>query len=168
MRYPGAGTDGRAAHDLHNRRPAVEWHSRIVPVDDTRTMKRLQAMDSGERGMRVTLVLALVLALSGCTGMLLGSGSSSSGSSSGGGATSSPAQLASDSAITAAARNRLIGDGTVGRYDLRVQTVNRRVTLYGTVDSYSARDQAVQLTRAVDGVSSVDNQIRVDTRRDTY
>jgi hyperosmotically inducible periplasmic protein len=120
--------------------------------------------------MRVMLLLALVLALSGCTGMLLGGGNSSSGSSSGprGGATSSPTQLASDNAITAAVRNRLIGDGTVGRYDLRVQTVNRRVTLFGTVDSYAARDQAVQLTRTVDGVTSVDNQIRVDTRRDTY
>lgn len=119
------------------------------------------------------MVLALALAMSGCTGMLLGAGSSSSGSAAGstvskGSATSSPAQLANDNAITAAVRNRLIGDATVGRYDLRVQTVNRRVTIYGTVDSYAARDQAVQLTHAVDGVTSVDNQIRVDTRRDTY
>ncbi len=118
-------------------------------------------------------VLALALALSGCTGMLLGGGNSSSGPAAGsgaprGGAASTPAQLASDNAITAAVRNRLIGDGTVGRYDLRVQTVNRRVTLSGTVDSYAARDQAVQLTHTVDGVTSVDNQIRVDTRRDTY
>ncbi len=119
------------------------------------------------------LALVLALALSGCTGMLLGAGNNSSAPASGspgskGGATSSPAQLASDNAISAAVRNRLIGDGTVGRYDLRVQTTNRRVSLYGTVDNYAARDQAVQLTRAVDGVTSVDNQIRVDTRRDTY
>lgn len=156
------------------RRLCGRGRSRIVPVDDTRTMRFFQATDFGGRRMRVLLVLALALAVAGCTGMLLGAGSSSSGPAAGSkadnkrAATSSPAQLASDNALTAAVHNRLIGDSTVGRYDLRVQAANRRVTLYGTVDSYAARDQAVQLTRAVDGVMSVDNQIRVDTRRDAY
>lgn len=112
--------------------------------------------------MRIALSLSLFVALSGCTGMLLGGGSSSTRPM--GSDTRTSAQLATDNAITATVRSRLAGDAAIGRYDLLVQTANRRVSLYGTVGSYADRDRAVQLTQAVDGVSSVDSRIRVDTR----
>lgn len=107
-------------------------------------------------------VLAASLALSSCTGLLLGGGS-------GGGAplgsdTRSSSQAATDNAISAEVRERLGNDNAVSRFRIGVYTVNRRVTLSGTVDSYAARDQAVRVARTVQGVSMIDNQIRVDTR----
>ena len=108
--------------------------------------------------------LAVSLTLSSCTGMLLGG---SSGSGSGrplGGDTRSSSQAATDNAISAEIRERLSQDNSVSRFPIRVNTVNRRVTLSGTVDSYAARDQAVRVAKGVAGVSMIDNQIRVDTR----
>ena len=123
-------------------------------------------LSSAARASRALSFLAAVLAasltLSSCTGMLLG-GSSGSGRPLGGD-TRSSSQAATDHSISAEVRARLGSDNDVSRFPIRVETVNRRVTLYGTVDSYAARDQAVRVARGVPGVSMVDNQIRVDTR----
>lgn len=122
---------------------------------------------SGAPTVRVLALLAAALAtclaLSSCTGMLLGGSSGGSGRPLGSD-TRSTSQAAADNAISAEVRERLSGDNVVSRFPIRVQTVNRRVTLYGTVDSYAARDQAVRVAQGVQGVATVDNQIRVDTR----
>lgn len=121
----------------------------------------------GAEALRVLAFLAVTLAaslvLSSCTGMLLGGSSGGSGRPLGSD-TRSTSQAATDNAISAEVRERLSGDNVVSRFPIRVQTVNRRVTLYGTVDSYAARDQAVRIARSVQGVGTIDNQIRVDTR----
>lgn len=111
----------------------------------------------------LAVVLAASLILSACTGMLLGGSSSGSGRPLGSD-TRSTSQASADNAISATVRERLSEDNTVSRFPLRVHTVNRRVTLYGTVDSYAARDQAVRVAKSVQGVRTIDNQIRVDTR----
>lgn len=111
----------------------------------------------------LAVVLAASLILSACTGMLLGGSSSGSGRPLGSD-TRSTSQASADNAISATVRERLSEDDTVSRFPLRVHTVNRRVTLYGTVDSYAARDQAVRVAKSVQGVGTIDNQIRVDTR----
>jgi hyperosmotically inducible protein len=102
---------------------------------------------------------AFALVLSGCTAMLLGGGNSD-GTRLGGGSRSST-QMASDNAISSSVRNRLIDDAVLGRYDLRVETVNGRVILDGTVGSYEARERATRLAGAVEGVQRVDSRIRV-------
>lgn len=111
----------------------------------------------------LAVVLAASLILPACTGMLLGGSSSGSGRPLGSD-TRSTSQASADNAISASVRQRLSEDNTVSRFPLRVHTVNRRVTLYGTVDSYAARDQAVRVAKSVQGVGTIDNQIRVDTR----
>lgn len=108
-------------------------------------------------------ILAASLALSSCTGMLLGGSSGGTGRPLGGD-TRGTSQVATDNAISGEIRDRLSNDNAVSRYPIRVHTVNRRVTLYGTVDSYGARDQAARVARSVQGVATIDNRIRVDTR----
>jgi len=123
-----------------------------------------QSSAPDRRGLSfLAVVLTASLALPACTGMLLG-GSSSGSSRPLGSDTRSSSQAATDNAISAEIRARLSNDNIVSRFPIRVQTVNRRVTLSGTVDSYAARDQAVRVAKAAQGVSTIDNQIRVDTR----
>lgn len=117
---------------------------------------------------RLAGILAASLVLSSCTGMLLGGGGGGGGSSGSGrpigSDTRSTSQAAADNAISAKVRERLADDNVVSRFPIRVETVNRRVTLHGTVDSYAARDQAARIARSVEGISTIDNRIRVDTR----
>jgi hyperosmotically inducible protein len=108
---------------------------------------------------RMAAATAFAFVLSGCTAMLLGGGNSD-GTRLGGDSRSST-QMASDSAITSSVRKRLIDDTVLGRYDLRVETVNGRVILDGTVGSYEARERAARLAGAVEGVQRVDSRIRV-------
>lgn len=108
---------------------------------------------------RICVAAALAFALSGCTAMLLGGGNSS-GTGLGSDSRTS-GQVASDRAITSSVQNRLIDDSVLGQYDLRVETVNGRVILHGTVGSYEARERAVRLAGAVPGVQRVDSRIRI-------
>lgn len=108
--------------------------------------------------MRLTL-LSLILTLAGCTAMLLGGGN---GGAESGRDTRTAARVAADAATTAAVQDRLLADALLGRYDLTVQTSGGRVTLRGSVGSYSARSRAGQVAAGVDGVASVNNRIRVD------
>lgn len=107
----------------------------------------------------IVAVAALAFALSGCTAMLLGGGNSDSTRLGGDSRTS--AQVARDNAIASTVRNRLIDDAVLGRYDLRVDTVNGRVILHGTVGSYEARERAIRLAGAVEGVERVDSRLRI-------
>jgi osmotically-inducible protein OsmY len=107
--------------------------------------------------MRV-VILPLVLLLSGCTAMLLGGGN---GGAHTGQVERNSAEIATDSATSAAVRDRLASDSMLERYRLEVESRAGRVTLQGAVDTYSARSRAGALARQVDGVVSVNNRIRV-------
>jgi len=70
-------------------------------------------------------------------------------------------QIAKDGAITARVKSRFIGDKYVDAFDINVDTYEGVVTLKGEVNNNIAREQAGKIAAAVDGVASVDNQIRV-------
>jgi osmotically-inducible protein OsmY len=72
-----------------------------------------------------------------------------------------PTQIATDSSITAKIKSKFIGDKYVDAFDINVDTHNGKVTLYGDVTNTIAREQAAKLAAGVEGVKSVDNQIRV-------
>lgn len=109
------------------------------------------------------LALAASLPISSCTGLLLGGSSGGTAGRPLGADTRSTSQLAADSAISAEVRERLSADVAVSRFLIGVHTMNRRVTLSGTVDTYAARDHAARIAGGVAGVSTIDNRIRVDT-----
>ncbi|MGH8166047.1 MAG: BON domain-containing protein [Woeseiaceae bacterium] len=110
--------------------------------------------------LRPWMLAGFAVALSGCTAMLLGGGNSD-GTSLGGARSSG--QTSADGAITTAVRRRLVDDPVLAQYNLRIETVNQRVTLHGAVGSYEARERAIRLAGSVEGVERVDSRIRVDS-----
>jgi len=72
-----------------------------------------------------------------------------------------PAQIAEDGSITARVKAKFIGDKYVDAFEINVDTYDGVVTLRGDVTNTIARDQAAKLAGQVEGVKSVDNQIRV-------
>ncbi|SRR5690606_4432646 len=104
--------------------------------------------------MRLLLLSSLVL-LSGCTAMLLGSGSATPPGE------RSAGRYAADADTTAAVRQRLRADALLARQAIGVSTYKGRVTLTGTADSYTARSRAGELASNVAGVTGVDNRIEV-------
>jgi osmotically-inducible protein OsmY len=109
--------------------------------------------------MRAALTLILLLALSGCTALLIGGGGA------GGKDQRSTSQVSKDGATTATIRNRLAADAAVSAYNINVATYANRVTLRGTVGSGDARSRAERIAAGVDGVISVRNDIRVENGR---
>lgn len=108
--------------------------------------------------MRTGVLAACLLALSGCTAMLIGGGHSE------GTGLSDPrseSQVRIDRAVATAVSKRLVADPALSRYAIRVESFKSRVTLRGAVGSYGARERAVRLAGSVDGVEGVDNRIRV-------
>jgi len=73
----------------------------------------------------------------------------------------SPKQFVSDSSITAKIKGDFVKDKTVGAMDIHVKTHKGIVTLTGTANSRNEADQAVALAKQVDGVSSVQDDIKV-------
>jgi hyperosmotically inducible protein len=67
----------------------------------------------------------------------------------------------SDAGITTAVKSRFATDDTVKAYQIDVHTQNGVVTLSGTVDSPAAKEQAVRVARATDGVRDVVDQVTV-------
>ena len=111
--------------------------------------------------MRNLLVAILMLSLAVCTSLLLGNASSAeSGASTD---TRSSSQVTADNMISATIRRKFSTESTVSQYAIGIRTVDSSVTLSGTVGSYPARDRAVQIATATDGVRSVRNQIMVNT-----
>lgn len=108
------------------------------------------------------LVLGMAMALlAGCSAMLVGGGHTKSppiGSDS-----RNPAQLAADDALAAAVTGAVAAGSKLEPAQLAVSARSGEVTISGTVDSFEARDQAVQTAAGVAGVSRVNNQIRVRT-----
>ena len=114
--------------------------------------------------MRVSLLIVVACGLLGaCSSLLLGG--SASGGPALGADSRTAAQVTEDNAITATIRSRYSADTALGAANLGVSTYQRTVTLSGTVKAFDVRDRAVQIARNTDKVRSVDNQIRVDTRR---
>ncbi len=112
--------------------------------------------------MRVLIVAIMVLMLPACTSLLLGNASSGDG---GGVSTDqrNSSQVAADNTISATIRRKLGADSAVSQYAIGIRTVDRNVTLSGTVGSFPARDRAVQIATDTDGVKSVRNQIMDNT-----
>jgi len=67
----------------------------------------------------------------------------------------------SDSWVTAKTKIALFGDDRIKGGQISVGTVNGAVSLRGKVDSDSAKAAAASVARAVDGVKSVRNDLRV-------
>jgi osmotically-inducible protein OsmY len=67
----------------------------------------------------------------------------------------------SDPGVTTAVKAKLAADDTVKAYRIDVDTKDRVVTLTGAVDNSAARERAVQLARATDGVNNVIDNLTV-------
>jgi len=65
----------------------------------------------------------------------------------------------SDSAITTKVKAKLLGDSQVKSSHIKVVTTNGVVTLTGNAMSSESKSAAVELTRSVDGVKSVDDEL---------
>lgn len=111
--------------------------------------------------MRILLVAILMLSLAGCTSLLLGDAATTESSVSRD--TRSNSQVAADNTISAKIRREFSADSTISQYAIGISTVDSNVTLSGTVGSFPARDRAVQIATATDGVRSVRNRIMVNT-----
>ncbi|MGI9262132.1 MAG: BON domain-containing protein [Woeseiaceae bacterium] len=109
--------------------------------------------------MRTLLLVTMILALSGCTAMMLGNTSSRESASS----TSASSSSAADSAISGEIRRQLSEDNGLSQYAIGIRTRSGKVTLSGTVGSYPLRDRAVSIAGGTAGVSEVDNRIIVNT-----
>lgn len=73
----------------------------------------------------------------------------------------------SDGWITTKIKARFFMDPDVKGRDINVDAKDGVVVLRGTVGSYSARRQAVNMARSTDGVHEVRDELRVDTSRDS-
>ena len=107
----------------------------------------------------VVAILFVAAAMSGCSAMLLGGGESKSPG------VPTSARSASDQVITRQVRSALADEPLLMGYSIGVYAAGGTVRLSGTVGSFDARDKAVSVTREIDGVRLVDNQIRVNTRQ---
>lgn len=112
--------------------------------------------------MRISAILLSLLLLSGCTALVVG------GTADGGyrtGKYERPGSVvASDSAITNRIQARFVADPVVSMFNIGVRTWDGTVTLSGTVGSYVARNQAVDLAKHTNGVKAVNNQIIVEDK----
>jgi hyperosmotically inducible periplasmic protein len=69
-----------------------------------------------------------------------------------------------DAAITASVKSTLVADKAVNLTRIDVDTNNGVVSLNGVVDSAQQKDRAEQLTRRVDGVRGINNNLQVSSR----
>jgi hyperosmotically inducible periplasmic protein len=67
----------------------------------------------------------------------------------------------SDAGITTKVKSKFAADDTVKAYQIDVDTKDKVVTLSGNVDSQAAKDQAVAIARATEGVADVVDNITV-------
>lgn len=109
--------------------------------------------------MRFLVVAVSLAMLCGCTGYLLGDRKPAAVMTPEGGTHTS----VRDSAISGDIRQRFNADNELAGYRLGISTSAGRVTLSGAVGNYPARDRAVELARATNGVHDVDNRIVVNT-----
>jgi hyperosmotically inducible periplasmic protein len=99
------------------------------------------------RNITATIVLACVLA--GTAGCNVFRGESTAG------------EYVDDVAITTAVKYELLESKKVDGLDVNVDVMNGKVKLTGWASSAAERTKATQLTNAVKGVKSVDNQSKL-------
>jgi osmotically-inducible protein OsmY len=75
---------------------------------------------------------------------------------------------ATDSAITAAVKSRLLVSSNTSGLDIKVDTKDEVVTLTGEVDSEEERDLAELIAANTTGVEDVKNEIDVNNRQGSY
>ena len=73
----------------------------------------------------------------------------------------STGEYLSDTWITTKVKAALVNDPNVKAREVNVETFKGVVQLSGFVSSQSAMDQAVRITRGIEGVSSVRNDMRI-------
>lgn len=66
-----------------------------------------------------------------------------------------------DSYITSAVKTKLLGDISLKSFDIHVTTLNRVVTLRGTLPSAALRDEAIRVANSVGGAVKVISEIEV-------
>ncbi|KOF54362.1 MULTISPECIES: BON domain-containing protein [unclassified Achromobacter] len=71
-------------------------------------------------------------------------------------------EYASDAAITTKVKAAFVADKQLSALDIAVETNNGVTTLTGTVGTAAEADHAAQVTRAIEGVKQVKNDIKVD------
>lgn len=77
---------------------------------------------------------------------------------------STPGQYVDDVAITAKVKTELLESHKVDGLDVNVDSTNGRVKLTGWGSSAAEIQTAGQLARSVEGVKSVDNQLKVKAK----
>lgn len=107
--------------------------------------------------MRKLVLLISMLALAGCTAVVVGGNGANHNER-------SAAVVASDSAITTKIKSKLAADEIVSIFDVGVRTYKGTVTLSGSVGSIAARDRAATIARQTSGVKAVNNQIVLEDR----
>ena len=75
----------------------------------------------------------------------------------------SSTEVARDDEISASIRQQFSADTALSQYPIGIRTVERRVTLSGTVGSYQVRDRAVQIASNTKNVGGVTNRMIVNT-----
>lgn len=70
-------------------------------------------------------------------------------------------EYASDTAITGKVKAALVADKDLSALDVAVETNNGVVTLTGTVGTAAQADKAAVVTRGVEGVKQVNNNVKV-------
>src|SRR5688572_1932414 len=71
----------------------------------------------------------------------------------------------SDATITTTIQAKYFGDSVVKGHEIDVDTDDGIVKLSGTVESEAARTKAAALAQGVEGVTRVENQLRVEAPR---
>lgn len=69
-----------------------------------------------------------------------------------------------DSSLTASVKTSLVGDKAANLTRIEVDTTNGIVSLTGVVDSAQQKARAEQLTRGVNGVKGVKNNLQVSAK----
>ena len=72
-----------------------------------------------------------------------------------------------DSVVTAKVKSALLVDPDINSFSLKVETRKGRVQLSGFVENQAQIDRAITITRAVEGVASVDNAVSLKGARAT-
>jgi len=69
-----------------------------------------------------------------------------------------------DASLTASVKTSLVGDKAANLTRIEVDTTNGVVSLNGVVDSAQQKSRAEELTRRVNGVKGVKNNLQVSSR----
>ncbi len=72
-----------------------------------------------------------------------------------------PVEYANDAFITSKVKSSIAADPDVKATEVNVETLKGEVQLSGFVSSYAAMTKAVEITRAIQGVTVVRNDMRI-------